>query len=256
MPKTLADLTLRLSRDISELDALAAREIVEAERQRDTLVSAVAAAREVLTRYHGALERAKQVQMRAVEEGDEARDREVRAAEDKRRDALSREELDYRAARDKALSRKSESTRKAQSKWQQAVDKVTEHPLAEQRQLRRAADDALEQAMGETREAYDLAIEQARLEHQAAIQDHLVDERLAVEASRRKTERLVNGAAIDYERATAVEEARMRTDLAAFPEAGSAQEAYDRRVAEIRESTERAKDALFRKFTQERRAAG
>jgi hypothetical protein len=256
MPKTLAELTLRLSREISEIDALAAREIEEAERLRDAQLSAIDDARDILTRYHKALEKAKQVQMDSLQETDEARDREVRSAEDKRSDALAREELDYRAASEKALSKKTETARKAQSKWTQAVDKVKEQPLSEQRRLRRSADDALEQAIEEAREAYNLAIEQARLEHRAAIQDHLVDERLAVEAARRKAERLITGAAIDYQRAMALEETRMRADLARFPEARSAQEAHDRRVAEIRESTERAKDALFRKFTQERRAAG
>lgn len=256
MPKTLADLTLRLSREISEIDALAARELEAAERQRDAEISESAAAREVWTRYHNALEKAKQVQMRSVQDADDSRDREIRAAEEKRSDALVREELDYRAAREKALWKKNETTRKAQTKWKQAVDKVRGQPLSEQRRLRRAADDALEQANEEARETYDVAIEQARLEHRAAIQDHLVDERLGVEAARRKAERLITGAAIDYERAMATEETRMRSDLAAFPEARTAQEAYDRRVSEIRESTERAKDALFRKFTQERRAAG
>lgn len=256
MPKTLADLTLRLSRDISEIDALARREVEEAERQRDAQVSAIATAREILSRYHQALEKAKQVQMRSVQEADDSRDREIRSAEDKRSDALAREDLHYRSAREKALSKKSEATRKARAKWKQSVDKLREQPLSEQRRLRRAADDTLEQVIEDSQESYNLAIEELRLAHQAALQDHLVEERLAVEAARRKAERLITGAAIDYERAVAVEETRMRADLAAFPEAREAQEAYDRRVLEIREATERAKDALFRKFTHERRAAG
>jgi hypothetical protein len=256
MPKTLTDLTLRLSRELSEIDALARREIEDAERERDARLSAIAPARAVLTRYHVALEKAKELQMQSVQDADDARDREIRAAEDERSDALSREELDYRAAREKALTRKNETLRKARAKWKQAIDKLREQPLSEQRRLRRAADDALEQANEEARESYNLAIEDGRLAHQSAIQDRLVDERLAGEAARRKAERLITGAAIDYERAMAVEETRMRADLAAYPEARSVQETYDRRVVEIRESTERAKEALFRRFTQERRAAG
>lgn len=256
MPKTLADLTLRLSQEISEIDARAAREKDEAEQERDARLSSSSGPREVLTRYREALEKAKQIQLRSVQEADDSRDREIRGAEDRRSDALAREELDYRAAREKALSKKNEATGKARTKWEQAVAKVREQPLSDQRRLRRAADDALEQASEEARESYDLAIEEARLAHRAALQDRLVDERLAVEAARRKAERLITGAAIDYERAVAVEETRMRADLAAFPEARTAQEAYDRRVAGIRAAAERAKDDVFRKFTQERRAAG
>lgn len=256
MPKTLADLTLRLSREVSEIDALARREVEEAERRRDARLAAIAPARDVLTRYHKALEKAKQAQMRSVQEADDARDREIRSAADNRSDRLAKEDLHYRAAREKALSKKNEATRKARTKWKRAVDKVREQPLSEQRRLRRAADEALEKAVEDLQETYNLAIEESRLAHQSALQDHLVEERLAVEAARRQAERLITGAAIDYERAVAVEETRMRADLAAFPEARAVQEAYDRRLLEIRESTERAKEALFRKFTRERRAAG
>jgi hypothetical protein len=106
----------------------------------------------------------------------------------------------------------------------------------------------------EIREEYNRAIEESRLAHQAAIQDHLVEERLAVDATQRTAERLIAAAAIEYERALAFEEARLRSELAAFPEARRAQEAHDRRVAEIRSSSEQAKEALFQKFTRERRA--
>jgi hypothetical protein len=53
--------------------------------------------------------------------------------------------------------------------------------------------------------------------------------------------------------ALALEEAKMRSELAVFPEARKAQEAHDRRVAEIRESGEQAKEALFQRFTRDRR---
>jgi len=253
MPETLADLTLRLSQEISSLEALGARELGEAERQRDRALIEIGPAQAILTRFHKALEKAKQDQIAAVQETDDRRNRDIDEAEEKRRGKLAREENVLRELRRRALAKKDEAARKANVKWKQAVDKARAEPLSEQRRLRLAADESLERALEEIRDSYNRAIEQTRLAHQAAVQDHMVDERLAVEAAHRKVERLTAAAAIDYERALALEEARLRSELALFPEARKAQEAHDRRSAEIRESCEQAKEALFQRFTRDRR---
>jgi hypothetical protein len=255
MPETLADLTLRLSQEISSLEALGARELADAERERDRALLEMGPAQEILSRFHKALERAKQDQIAAMEEADERRHREIDDAEEKRRGKLAREEHSLLEVRRSALSRKNEAARKANVKWQQAVDKSRAEPLSEQRRLRRAADETLERSLEEIRDGYNRAIEESRLAHQAAVQDHMVDERLAVDAAHRKAERLIAAAAIDYERAVALEEARLRSELALFPEARKAQEAHDRRIAEVRESCEQAKEALFQRFTRDRRGA-
>jgi hypothetical protein len=253
MPETLADLTLRLSQEISSIEALGARELAEAERERDRVLLEVGPAQAILTRFHKALEKAKQDQLAAVEEADDRRNREIENAEEARRLKLAREESSLREARRIALAKKNESARKANAKWKQAVDRARSEPLSEQRRMRLAADEALERALEEIRESYNRAIEETRLAHQAAVQDHMVEERLAVDAANRKAQRSTAAAAIGYERALALEEAKMRSELASFPEARKAQEAYDRRIAEIRESSERAKEALFQRFTRERR---
>jgi hypothetical protein len=253
MPESLADLTLRLSQEISSIEAQSARDLAEAERERDRALLEIALAQEILTRFHKALEKAKQDQLGAAQEADDRRDREVEDAEEKRRQKLAREELSLREARRAALARKNENARRANVKWKQAVDTARSEPLSEQRRLRLAADEALEKALEEIRESYNRAIEETRLAHQAAVQDHLVEERLAVDAAHRKEQRSTAAAAIGYERAIAFEEAKMRSELALFPDARKAQEAYDRRIAEIRESSERAKEALFQRFTRERR---
>jgi hypothetical protein len=255
MPETLADLTLKLSQEISSLEALRSREMAAAEKERDTALLSIAAANEILTRYYQALEKAKQAQIRKTQEADDARHREVLAAEEKRRTELTREEISYRKATEDAALDKGESIRKAQSRWKAAVDKTRNEPLADQHRLRRAADEALERALDEARESYNRAIEHARLHHQAALQDHIVEERLAVEAARRKAERVATGAAIEYERAVVLEEARMRSDIAAYADARRIQEEHDRRLAEIRRSCEAAKEALFQRFSRDRRAA-
>ncbi len=255
MPETLADQTLRLSQEISSLEALGARELAEAERERDRALLEVGPAQAILTRFHKALEKAKQDQIAALQEADDRRNREIEDAEEERRARLAREELSLREARRIALAKKNEAARKANAKWRQAVEKAKSEPLSEQRPLRLAADEALERALEDIRESYNRAIEETRLAHQAAVQDHMVEERLAVDAAHRKAERSSAAAAIDYERALALEETKMRRGLALFPDARKAQEAHDRRIAEIRESCEQAKEALFQRFTRDRRAA-
>ncbi len=254
MPQTLANLTLQLSQEISALEALTARELADAERERDRALLALPPAQAILGRFHKALEKAKETQMAGVEEADERRNGEIEDAEEKRRVNLVREEQSLREVRRTALARKNESARKAEAKWKQAVDKARDEPLSEQRRLRLAADETLERALEEIREEYNRAIENSRLAHQAAVQDHMVEERLSVDSAHRSAERLIAAAAIEYERALAFEEAKLRSELAAFPEARRAQEAHDRRVAEIRGSSEQAKEALFQRFTRERRA--
>ena len=254
MSETLADMTLRLSQEISSIEALGARELAEAERERDRALLALEPAQSILSRFHKALEKAKQAQIAAVQEADDRRNLEIEEAEEKRRGKLAREEQSLREDRRVALSKKNEASRKADAKWRQAIEKAKTEPLSEQRQLRLAADEALERTLEEIRESYNRTIEQSRLSHQAAVQDHMIEERLAVEASHRKAERLIAAAAIDYERALALEEAKMRSELAAFPEARMAQEAHDRRMAEIRRSCEEAKEALFQRFTRDRRS--
>lgn len=253
MPDTLADLTLRLSQEISSIEALGARELAEAERERDRALLEVAPAQAILTRFHKALEKAKQDQIAAAQEADDRRHREVEDAEEKRRERLAREELSLREARRTALAKKNETARKANTKWKLAVDTARREPLSDQRRLRLAADEALERTLEEIRESYNRAIEETRLAHQAAVQDHMVEERLAVDAAHRKAQRATAAAAIHYERAIALEEAKMRSELSQFPDARKAQEAYDRRIADIRESSEQAKEALFQRFTRERR---
>ncbi|HEY7820228.1 MAG TPA: hypothetical protein VIG29_18540 [Vicinamibacteria bacterium] len=255
MPETLADLTLKLSQEISSLEALGARELAEAERDRDKALLELAPAQAILTRYHRALEKAKQDQIAAVQEADERRSREIDDAEEERRGKLAREESSLREVRRVALARKNEAARKANGKWRQAVDKARAEPLSEQRRLRLAADEALERALEEIRETYNRAIEESRLAHQAAVQDHIVSERIAVDSAQRKAERQMTVAAVEYERALAQEEARMRSELALIPDARKAQEAHDRRIAEIRESSAQAKEALFQRFTRDRRGS-
>ena len=110
MPETLADLTLKLSQEISSLEALGARELAEAERERDKALLDIAPAQAILTRYHRALEKAKQDQIAAVQEADERRIREIDDAEEERRAKLAREESSLREVRRVALARKNRAT--------------------------------------------------------------------------------------------------------------------------------------------------
>jgi hypothetical protein len=253
MPERLANLTLRFSQEISSLEALGARELEEAEKTRDAALGALPKVQAILSRFHEAVEKAREDRIEAVEKADSGRDREVDEAEEKRRGRLAREEQALREARRIAFDRKSEATRKARAKWQQAIEKARSEPLSEQRRIRRVADDALERGLEEIRDEYGRSMEASRLAYQGALQDHMVEERLAVEAAHRKAEKLIAAAAIAHQHAFAAEENRLRVELAAFPEATRVLSEHDRKVAEIRHSSEQAKEALFQRFRRDRR---
>ena len=250
--KNLADLTLELSNGLSGLEKRCRRELAAAERERDRALMAGGAKR-ILSRYHKDLDEAKQSQLGSVETADEVWSREVLRAEDKRRGELLKEERKFRATRKKASDKKRDQTRKAEKKWRDARSKARRTPLTHQRALRKAADEALERALEDARSTYNFAIEDGRLAYRAAIQDDLVDERLAIEKGHRKAERSMTGAAIVYERAAAHAETTMRRELQGHPEAHLAQQAHDREISQIRQACERDKEAVFRKFTRERR---
>jgi hypothetical protein len=240
MPERLAELTLRFSQEVSSLEALAA-------------LAGLPKVQAILGRFHEAVEKAREERLDAVEKADASRDREIDDAEEKRRGRLAREEQALRDGRRAAFDRKSEATRRARAKWQQAIDKARSEPLSEQRRLRRAADDALERGLEEIRDEYSRAMEESRLKYQGAVQDHMVEERLAIEAAHRKAERLIAAAAIAHQHALAAEENRLRSELAGFPEATRVLSEHDRKVAEIRHSSEQAKEALFQRFSRDRR---
>lgn len=254
MPKTLAHLTLELSRAIEELDRKCRTSIERAEQERDRAFGATAGTRKILERYHRALEKAKQSELRSAQEADAALKRDVQTAEEKRRRKLLDGERRYRDARAKARLKERDGTRKAKETWRAAVKNARSKPLSQQRRLRREADEALGRALETLREEHHLAVERARLERQARLQDDLVDERLAVETARQQAQRRITAAAIDYERALAQEEAKMRSELAGFPDARRAQEEHDREVARLRKACERKKDELFRDFRRARRS--
>ena len=158
-----------------------------------------------------------------------------------------------RDQRTKAQRKKRDVERKARTRWRDAVRKAKRSALANQRALLKAADEALQRALEDARDAYNVAVEDARLSFRAKLQDALVDERLAAEKANRSAQRRITAAAIRYERDVAHEEARLRRDLKAFPEAHQAQASHDRKVSDIRDACEDDKEALFREFSRRRR---
>jgi hypothetical protein len=143
--------------------------------------------------------------------------------------------------------------RKAKRKWKDDIEKIRRQPLAEQRALRKAADQRYEETTATARETYHEAIEQARLAHQSALQDILAEERYAFEHASHTVERMLSSTVVAYERAVADEEPRMRNELAKHPEARKIQETHDRQFATTRRDCERKKEALFKKFTADRK---
>jgi hypothetical protein len=251
--RRLADLTLRLTRELSALEARCAKERDEAEKSRDRALMKFDSAQGILKRYQQGLAKAKDAQLKSIQKANDIRDKEIRSAEDHRTPALAARERKYRQAKVKAMRKREEAIRKAKAKRKAALAKARGRPLPEQRAILKAADRAFEEAEQEARERYQSSIEGARLALQSAVRDVLDDERQAVEAATQKADRMISNAAVVYERAVARVEASMRGELAKVPEARKIQEKYDRRLSQILASCDRKKEALFRKFTADRK---
>ena len=253
MGRTLADLTLELTRGLSSLEARCAREVDRAHQSRDAALSKIDSLQAALERYHRDMAKAKDDQWKVVQKANEIRDREMEAVEEARQPALLRLERKHQGTRAAALRAREDALRSAKKKREAALRQARERPLLQQHALRRKADRDFEDAVLEAREAYQISIERARLAFQSSLQEVLEDERLDLDKAQRKADRMISSAAVDYERAIAQAEARMRQEASRNDEARSAQEDHDRKISDVLKGCERRKEALFRKFSQERK---
>jgi len=64
---------------------------------------------------------------------------------------------------------------------------------------------------------------------------------------------MISSAAVAYQRAVAQEEARMRSEAIQDDKARLVQEDFDRQLSQILKGCARRKEALFRKFSQDRK---
>lgn len=250
---TLAELTLKLSNDLSALESRCRRALADAEQARDRALFA-GPGQKALQRYYDALEKARRARVEAEETAHAIRERKVDEAEERRREALYALEEKYRDARMEAEQNKRGAESKARIVWEKAMKKAERAPLLNRARLRREADEALEQALQEAREACELAIEDARLSNRGAIDDELVEERLAIGRAEREAERQLKSAAVSYERAVAAEEIRLRRELSGDPGAARTMEAYDSQVIELRDGCDAERQELFRRFNEARKA--
>ena len=251
MGRTLADLTLKLTRELSALEARCAKEVDEAEKSRDAALTKIGFLDDALKRYHQGLSKAKHDQWRSVQKANDIRDREIQAAQDTRQPALLRQERKHRGAMARALRAREDALRAAKKKRDAALRKARDRPLLQHHSLRKAANRAFEETVLDARESYQIAIERARLAFQSALQEVLEDERLALDKATRKADRTVSNAAVTYERAVAQEEARMRNAAMKDDGARRIQEQYDRELSQMLKGCGGRKEALFRKFSQD-----
>ena len=251
--KTLSELTFRLSEDIEALDRECESEQTEIDRRREEELASFPKAVDILRKYHQALAKARKTLVQSRLKAERARDKTVRAAEDKRRRNLSKQETSYRRSRDGAYRKKREAQKKARDRWQRELKRIRTRPLEDQRRLRRVADERYDEELRKASDAFNASLDKARIEHRSALQDALIEERLAVDQANRQAEKRLTGAAIDYERAQASQEATLRAGLHRIPDASTIQVEHDARMAQSRESCERRKDSLFREFSRNRR---
>ena len=251
MARTLADLTLKLSQDLSDLEAGCTRKMDEVEEARDGALIEIGPAKKAIEDRNRSLAKAKATQLKDVQKANEILDKEIRSAEEKRARALTLAERKNRHGRAKAFRDLQATLKQAKAKWKLALENLRRRPLAEHRTIRKAADKAYEGTVEAARETYNNKAEEARLTNQLTISDILTDQRLAVEKAHRNAERITTSATVAYERALAQGEARMWSELASHPQARQIQEDYNQRLFEIRKDCEGKKDALFKQFSQD-----
>ena len=253
MARTLADLTLKLSRDLDALDAICNQQRDKIEEERDRALMEIDSAKKALKNYNKGLASAKNAQMKAVQKANELRDEELREAEEKRRRTAFKAEQKHRRAKDKAFGTRQKELRAAKKKWKADLEKISDRPLSEQRSLRKAADEKYENTVEKARDKYQEVIEEARVTYQSAMQDALAEERLTFERTNQVAERMISSAVVEYERSIAQEEGRLRAELANDPVTHQIQEDHDRRLSQTRKDCERKREALFKKFTEDRK---
>ena len=84
MARTLADLTLRLTRELSMLQARCAKEVDQVERSRDRALAKIGSLEGALKRYDAGLAKAKETQWKAAQKANDIRDKETSASEEAR----------------------------------------------------------------------------------------------------------------------------------------------------------------------------
>ena len=142
MARNLADLTLKLTRELSALEARCNREMEQVERTRDVALAKIKSLEGALKGYDDGLTKAKDTQWKAVRKANEGRDRAIRNAEASRRPKMAKRERDYRQAKTVALRDRDIRLRNAETIRQTARRKTKGRPLSQHRAIRRAADRA------------------------------------------------------------------------------------------------------------------
>ena len=214
----------------------------------------IGVAKKILTSYNKGLAKAKAAQLKDIQEANEIRDNEIYAAEEKRHRAAEKEEDKYRKAKDQGFSDAPNGAPKSQSgngktiSRRFAVNRWPSSGRCEKPLISDTRRQLLWLARPTTKPSSRPASSTSRL-----FKDILAEERYAFERASQTVERMLSSAVVAYERAVADEEARMRNEIAKHPEARKIQEAHDRQLAKTRRDCERKKEALFKKFTANRK---
>jgi len=109
--RTLADLTLKLTRELSAHEARCAKEVEQAEKSRDAALMKVGSLQSSLKRYHQGLSKAKDDQWKSVQKANEIRDTESHATVEARRQALLLQERKHTRDRAEALQGREDALR-------------------------------------------------------------------------------------------------------------------------------------------------
>jgi len=246
---TLADLTLRLSQDLSALETTCRREQSEIDAALHTALENLPAAKPLLTAYTAAASTAGAIRDRAIAEADGVLRQAQDDARSKRRDALLDDQQQYLDADRAADDRKQAAVRKAASDYQSVLDRIDRTvPLDRQAAERRSAYEAYQRDLLAADEDWKEALGRNREKQQQDLSAALERERRLVDQAADRHAAAVSAAADICQQTVDRAQSTLTAGLRALPEAAAVLEAVDRRRQVARADCHAREEALFAAF--------
>ncbi len=260
MATTLADLTLKLSRDLGRLEQRSDTERLRAGAKKDEALSGIPEAAKATRAFVAAVERSRRRKLEAVARAPNIRDEAIANASQTRSEAHLDAEGAHRRQQESGRRKWSRAKRDAKSRYEAARKAATKLPVWPSSSRGKSRSQALAEAEEDYRSdlekaqtRYEDAVEDARAVFRSALDAALEVERRSVRAANRSFTEAIDRASREQERDVQAAQAELRLALRDVSEAASVIEAHELRLAEIQNDYTRRKEALFAKFERDKR---
>lgn len=246
---TLQDVTLAHSQRLSEIYRTRDIRLAEAQSLRDLQLRALDSAAKLFAKYDDELTVAREKQLATEAKAEAARNADLMIAVDGRTDRFEEAQMARRSADVEAVALKRRGEDAANRKYEAAIA-----DLRDARDRPKAAQDAerarrieLEQA----RKDHDEALTASQQKYRAAIDEALLDERLASRDGERAYLQAVTLGATAAGGAKASADQNLAAGLAKIPEAATVMRSWRAQLAVIAAETKAAETEAFSRFRRE-----